>query len=29
MLPQQRMYKKDMDEGAEELEKASTITPSH
>jgi phosphomethylpyrimidine synthase len=29
MLPQQRMYKKDMDEGAEEIEKASTITPSH
>jgi phosphomethylpyrimidine synthase len=28
MLPQQRMYKKDMDEGAEEIEKASTITPS-
>ena len=29
MLPQQRMYKKDMDEGAEEIEKPSTITPSH
>jgi phosphomethylpyrimidine synthase len=28
MLPQQRMYKKDMDEGTEEIKKASTITLS-
>jgi phosphomethylpyrimidine synthase len=28
MLPQQRMYKKGVDQGADEIEKASTITPS-